>query len=361
MTRNHFSGHSALFAAALALAACNKPPPDVAANVKPAAAAPPVKVQIAKVEIEKMPRYLTLTGTVLADRNSEIAANVAGRIVATYVERGMPVKQNQPIALIDSKASMFSAAAASSNYKAAQTQVALAQSECARVEELYKQGATTKQEYDRQKAQCEGQLYSASAAQANADLAAKMAGDAVIRAPFDGVVGERYVNIGEYVAPNSKVASIYVVSPARIQVSVPEAEVARIAMGQQLDVEVAAYPNQKFPATVRFISPALRTATRDLIVEAVAENKGGELKPGMFASALLLTGEENLPTVPQDAITEEGPVKRLFIAKDHQAVEMVVRTGGTKDGRVAVLEALSEQNDVIIKPPPGLRDGSSIE
>ena len=350
-----------LLAAALLASGCLKGAPDVAEGHKPQAAPPAVKVTTAQVQIEKMPRYLTLTGSVLADRQSEVAANVAGRIVATYVERGQLVKMGQPLALIDSKASMFSAAAASSNYKAAQTQVTLAQSECARVEELYRQGATTKAEYDRQKAQCEGQLYSASAAQANADLAAKMAGDAVIRAPFDGAVGERYVNVGEYVAPSSKVASIYVVSPARVQISVPEAETARIALEQKLDVEVAAWPERKFPAVVKYISPALRTATRDLIIEAVAENADGALKPGMFASALLLVGEEDLPTVPKEAITEEGPVKRLFLAKDHQAVEMVVRVGGAKEGRVAVLEPLTAQSAVILKPPPGLHDGSSIE
>ncbi len=198
---------SLLLFALLAASACQRPPETIAGPARPSAALPPVKVTTAAVQIEKMPRYLTLTGSVLADRQSEVAANVSGRIVATYVERGQPVKQGQPIAVVDSKASMFSAAAASSQYKAAETQVVLAQSECARVDKLFKKGAITKAEYDRQKAQCTAQLYSASAAQSNADLAAKLAGDTVIRAPFDGVGRRALRQRGRVRAPITRVAS----------------------------------------------------------------------------------------------------------------------------------------------------------
>ena len=81
----------------------------------------------------------------------------------------------------------------------------------------------------------------------------------------------------------------------------------------------------------------------------------------MFATVLLATGEEEQPTVPKEAIKSDGTIKRLFLARDGQAYEMVVRTGVEKDGRVAVLEPLAAGEKVIIKPPPGLRDGSSIQ
>jgi hypothetical protein len=123
---------------------------------------------------------------------------------------------------------------------------------------------------------------------------------------------------------------------------------------------VSAYPDRNFPAVVRYLSPALRSSTRDLIIEAAAKNEDGALKPGMFATVLLLTGEEEQPTVPAEAIKTDGTVRRMYLARNGSAFELVVRTGVTKDGRIAVLEPLSAEDLVIVKPPPGLRDGTTI-
>lgn len=352
-----------LIICALAFAACKKPDaaPEAGAKKEAVVALPPVKVQTGTVEHQKMPRYLTLTGSVAADRQSDIAANVSGRVTNTYVERGMPVKQGQVIAVVDSRAAGFQAAAAVAQSQAAQTQVNLAKQDCERADTLFGQGAIAKAEYERLKTQCTAQLYQANAAQANADLANKTASDTIIRAPFDGVIGERFVNVGEYVQPPTRVASIFAINPVRVSLSVPEPAVALVKEGQTLQLEVSSWPDRAFPATVRFVSPALRTNTRDLIVEASAPNADGALRPGMFATAKLSVGEEDQPTVPKEAIRAEGTVRRLFLARNGQAFEVVVQTGVEKEGRVAVLEPIAAGEKVILTPPPGLRDGSSIQ
>lgn len=347
---------------ALALAACHKPDPAPEAGARKEAivALPPVKVTTGTVEHLKMPKYLSLTGSIAADRQSDIAANITGRVTNTYVERGMPVKAGQVIAVVDSRAAGFQAAAAVAQSQAAQTQVNLAKQDCERADTLFGQGAIAKAEYERLKTQCTAQLYQANAAQANADLANKTASDTVIRAPFDGVIGERFVNVGEYVQPPSRVASIFAINPVRVSLSVPEPAVSLVKEGQTLQLKVSSYPERLFPATVRFVSPTLRTNTRDLIVEASASNADGSLRPGMFATALLSVGEDEQPTVPREAVKTDGTVRRLFLARDGQAFEVVVQTGVEKDGRIAVLEPLQAGEKVILAPPPGLRDGSSI-
>jgi hypothetical protein len=80
----------------------------------------------------------------------------------------------------------------------------------------------------------------------------------------------------------------------------------------------------------------------------------------MFATVKLVIGEEELPTVPVDAIKRDGTVRRLFVARGSSVVEMVVKTGLVKDGRIAVIEPLAADTQVVVKPPPGLSDGSSI-
>ncbi len=346
---------------ALALAACKGPTPAEAGTTKEKPVAlPPVKVSVGEVTHELMPKYLTLTGSVLADRSADIAANVAGRVTNTYIERGMPVKAGQVLAIVDSRAAGFQVAAAEAQSQAAQTQVNLAKQDCDRADTLFKQGAIALAEHERMKAQCTAQLYTANASQANADLARKSASDTIIRAPFDGVIGERFINVGEYVQPPSRVASLFAINPVRVSLSVPEPAVALVKEGQTLQLEVSSYPGRSFPATVRYVSPALRPNTRDLIVEATAKNDDGALKPGMFATAKLSVGEETQPTVPEAAIRRDDTVRRLFLARDGLAFELVVRTGVTKDGRVAVLEPLAAGDKIILSPPPGLHDGSSI-
>ncbi|MBI5547663.1 MAG: efflux RND transporter periplasmic adaptor subunit [Deltaproteobacteria bacterium] len=336
--------------------------PETRTQKAPAVAAPQaLSVETAPVERRQMPRFLTLTGSVLADKQSEVAANVSGRITATFVERGQQVKAGQPVAIVDSKAAGFSAQAAAAQLSAAQTQVALAEQDCQRADTLFEKGSIPQAEHARMKAQCQSQLFQAKAARANANLATKLAGDTIIRAPIDGAVGERFVSVGEYVQPPTRVATVYAVDPVRVSISVPEGAVSQVREGQVLEVEVAAWPDRRFPATVRYVSPALRPMTRDLVVEAVAGNGEGALRPGMFATVKLLTGEEVQPTVPLTAIRTEGAVKRLFLARNGLAYEMVVRTGLARDGRIAVLEPLGSQDRVIVRPPPGLTDGVAIQ
>lgn len=354
---------AALASAALALSmsGCAGKPKDEA-STKPKDPPPPVvTVETRPIEIKKMPRVLTLTGSILADRQSEVAANVSGRIVASPVERGQAVKQGQILAVVDSRAAGFSASAASAQSKVAEAQQKQAESDCERADSLLQKGAISRVEHERLKTACSAQMFQASAARANADLAQKQLGDTTIRAPFDGVIGERYINVGEYVAPQTKVASVYRINPVRVQISVPETATPLIKPGAELKVRVAAWGDRDFPATVKYVAPALRPQTRDLLVEAIADNPDGALRPGMFAAIHLVTGEADEPTVPQSAIQTEGATKRLFLARNGQAWEMVIKTGASRDGRVAVQEALTIQDRVIVQPPPGLRDGAAVQ
>lgn len=334
---------------------------EAAAPAKAAApAAQPIQVETGKADLRDMPKVVTLLGNVMADRQSEVAANVSGRVLLTPIERGQSVKVGEALVMVDSKAASLSASAAAAQAQLADTQSSQASADCARAERLYAQGAMGKAEFDRQHTQCKAQELQANAARAQAGLSSKLAADAIVRAPFSGVIGERYVNAGEYVMPNTRVASIYSLDSVRITISVPERGVALIRKDAPLDVQVAAYPGRVFPAIVEFVSPALRTMQRDLLVEARAQNPDGALKPGMFATIQVSLGDEKVVTVPSEAIRAEGDVRRLFLARDGQAFEMVVRTGVTRDDRIVIYEELAPDTLVIVRPPAGLRDGAPI-
>jgi len=159
---------------------------------------------------------------------------------------------------------------------------------------------------------------------------------------------------------NTKVASMYSLDPVRIVISVPEMAVSLVRKDVVLNIQVTAYPDKLFPATVTYVSPALRTQQRDLLVEAKAPNAEGLLRPGMFATVQASLGDEQVLTVPSDAIVVDGDVRRLFIVKDSRAFEMVVRTGVTRENRTAVYEELTPDTSVIRHPPATLRDGAPV-
>jgi membrane fusion protein (multidrug efflux system) len=308
-----------------------------------------------------MPELLTLTGTLKASQSTELAADVNGKVTATFVERGQPVKHGQLLAVIDSRMAAFAATAAKAQAKVAQSQLEEAQRECERVKHLLDTGAISQAEYDRQTSQCTTQQWSAAAAQAQVETAAKSLGDTSIRAPFDGIVGERFIDVGQYVQPQTRVASIYNPDPLRLELTVPEANVAAIQTDMAVTFTVTAYGDQRFTGNVKFISPNVRESSRDLIVEAVVPNTDRKLKPGMFAVARIELGDKPRPVVPTASIVKDDTGARVFVVADGLAQERLVALGETVEDVVAVTSGVQPGEKVVVKPGPDVRDGARVE
>ena len=210
----------------------------------------------------------------------------------------------------------------------ARANFALAESEFARIEKLLAERVVSQSEYDQRKTQVEAarqQLESAKngaeqqfqalqAARARVSLARKAAADTVVRAPFSGIVAQRLVSTGDYVTRGTKVAEVVRVTPLRIELTVPEQFVSEVAVGQSVSFSVDAFPGRTFEGKVRYVSPALRADQRALTVEAVVRNEGLELKPGMFATALIQQANK-VPAVlvPVGAVRTVSGTSRVFV------------------------------------------------
>lgn len=322
---------------------------------------PIVAVKTVSVELHPVPRELVLTGSLVADKSSDLAANASGRVLATHVERGQTVRAGDPIAKLDARVAKYSAKAAKAQSKVAKAQLELAALECDRADKLLASGTISQTEYDRTMSQCATSRSSVSAAESNAALASVAAGDSTIRAPFAGIIGERFIEVGEYVQPPTRVVSLYSIDPIRVSIAVPEAEANRIAVGQKVTFSVAARGDERFEAEVRYVSPALREGTRDLVVEAVTPNPEQTLHPGMFATVRVRVGEQELPTVPESAVHRDERRALVWVVRQGRAIETLVRTGPSKDGRVAILAGLERDDRVVVDPPETLVDGSRVE
>lgn len=321
---------------------------------------PVVAVQTEPVRSIEVPRTLRLTGTLRGDREADLAANANGRVLATSVERGEQVKPGQVLAKLDTRAASLSAVEARAQVDSARAQEEQARTECDRYEQLKAKGAITDLEYQQKITQCRTLPLSVQAASARAALAAQNVGDGLIRAPFAGVVTERYVEVGQFLRQDSRVVTIVSADPLRLQIAVPEAQVANVKEGADVSFKVAAYPERRFHGKVRFVSGALRATTRDLIAEAVVPNADRLLLPGMFADVALVIGQERLPSVPLRAVAQQDEQARVFTVVAGRLEERVVALGATSGDRVAVSKGVREQEQVVISELAGLSNGQRV-
>ncbi|MHB8420949.1 MAG: efflux RND transporter periplasmic adaptor subunit [Myxococcales bacterium] len=327
----------------------------------PLAAEPPaIQVTTAEVTSKPMPSELTLAGQLVANQQSEVAANGIGRVVRTFVDRGTFVKAGAALIELDTRSAQLEAAEARANLETAQVSRDLAQTLCKRTDELFARSAISKEEWERTSSQCRTSVASVTAARARADLAAKTLSDAIVRAPFSGLIGEREVSVGEYVLPATRVATLVELDPLRLQLTVPEADVGQLHEGQEVRFTVEAFPGRTFEGTVKYLDPSVRSATRDLIAEAVVANAEHLLKPGMFATAHLVLPDQNRPVVPKSALAEEGNSTHLFVVVAGHLEERIVQPGPERDGSVAILDGVHSGERVAAALSDDIRDGVPV-
>lgn len=320
----------------------------------------PIEVKTVAAETRPMPRFITLTGSLVADRESNVAANASGKVLDVPVDRGSLVRAGGVLAVLDKRSASIVSAEAEANVEMARANAALARTNCERADELLQSGALGKAEYDRTMSACETSRSSLAAAEARRDAALKSLGDAIIRAPFAGVVSERTIDVGEYVQPQTQVAHLIAVDPLRLRISVPERHVSAVAKDMQVELRVSAYPDQWFQGKVRYLGAALREQTRDLLVEAIVPNPEHKLRPGMFAVVRLVLPKGPATAVPEASVRMDGQLARVFVADADHLQERVVELGASEGPWVEIRKGVDEGEAVVSPFPVEGKDGAEI-
>jgi membrane fusion protein (multidrug efflux system) len=360
----------------------------------------PNRISVAPVDVVERPiaRFIHATGTLMAEEQASVAAETAGRVVATPIERGTATPQGAELIRLsptETEAQVGEAEANAAQIEArlgltsgapldvdavpevqnAKAAFELAESEFARIRSLLDQKVVSQSEYDQRRAQMEAarQLYevakngaaqqyqSLQAARARVVLARKALADTVVRAPFTGLVAERLVSVGDYVTRGMKVAVVVRINPLRAQLTVPEQFISAVAVGQPIAFEVDAYPGRQFAATIRYVSPTLQADRRALTIEAAVPNPNHELKPGLFATAKV---QQSKPTpailVPATAVRASAGASRVYVVKGDYVEERVVTVGQSVDQSVEVTSGLAVGERVATANVNQLTDGSPI-
>jgi membrane fusion protein (multidrug efflux system) len=335
--------------------------------------APIVATPVAATE-QPIARFIRATGSLMAEDQADVAAEVAGRVIATPVEREAEANAAQIEARLGLKSGTFDVNAVP-EVQNAKASFELAQNEFNRIRALLDDRVVSQSEFDQRRTQMEAarQQYEAAkngaaqqyqalqGAKARVAIARKAVADTVVRAPFTGLVAERLVSVGDYVTKGLKIAVVVRMNPLRVQLTVPEQFVSAVAAGAPVVFEVDAYPGRQFAGKVRFVSPALEAAQRALTVEAVVPNPGLELKPGLFATARI---EQPVRTpavlVPAAAVHTIGGTSRVFVVLGDRAEERLVTVGQTVETQVEISNGLKVGERVATTNVAELSDGAKV-
>jgi RND family efflux transporter MFP subunit len=333
----------------------------VAAPEEAKVAVAKIHVETAPVAVQAVPKLLTITGVLEANQRTDLSANAQGRVVRTFVERGDHVKAGQLLAQLDIRAAVLTQAEAVANAASVTETLKNVRADCERYKKLLERGAITQQEYDRQTTSCATQSSSEEAARTRAAEAAQTLNDAAIRAPFTGVVGERFVSVGDYVHPDTRVVTLLVDDPLRLQLTVPEPSIGFVKEGLVVSFETVSRPGKTFQGTVKFLGREVRQNTRDLVVEAVSDNPEHALLPGMFVTAHLRVGEETVPVVPKKAIVRMESSDTVFVVVDRRVEQRVIQPGAIVGDSVAVLDGVKQGEALVAAPTPQTVDGAEVD
>jgi membrane fusion protein (multidrug efflux system) len=287
------------------------------------------------------------TGRIEAIQAIELRPDEQGRVTDLLFQEGQFVSQGTPLIRIDD-------AMLRASRERAVADRDLAKQQLERVRRLRDQNASSAADLERGEAAAR----SAEAALAMLELQIERT---TVRAPFAGVVGQRFVSTGDYVTTATRLLTLQTVDPQRAVIEVPERHAVSLRRGQTVEFTVAAQPNRVFRAQVDFIDPVVQNENRTIVVKGRAPNPNRLLRPGMFIEARLATAtRSNAIVVPEDAIQPLRTANVVWAVKDGKANRRVVQLGVRSQGIVEIVSGVQSGELVVVGGLERMAEGMPV-
>ncbi len=318
-----------------------------------AASGPPVAtVSTATASTDAWVPALTTVTTLRSAQSVDVSAQVAGQITGLHFDSGDEVSQDDLLAeqfVADDRTEL----------KALQADLRLAEIEVQRIEKLVQDKLVPKRELDA----AVSKLDRVRAEVENVQVAiAKKS----IRAPFSGRLGIRQVNLGQYLEPGDSIASLESFKELYADFKLPQQSLPQVQVGQDVSINVDAWPEKTFAGTIAAIEPAIDTGTRNISLRATVDSTDSELRPGMFGEIrVALPVKQDVLLLPQSAISFSPFGNSVFVVDSNDEGSFVrnvyIDIGETRGDLVAVLRGLKEGQEVVVSGQHKLRDGAPVK
>ena len=332
-----------------------------------------IPVEVETVRLGDVVQPLKFTGDVLAENEVKVFSKIPDRIERFYVDEGGRVSAGSPIAKIFSPAIEQGVRQAEAGLAAAKAQYANMNAEHERAKRLFAEKAVSQQQFDMINTQFEAAKAQAEAAEAGLSTAKNALSDAMITAPFAGLVGKRYFEAGDMASPGMPVVTVVQMERVKAVFNATEQDLGRLRLGQETAVRVQSYPDTVFAGKIVKISPVLDPVTRMAKIEVLISNPGYRLKPGMFANVEVTTGiMKNTLVIPRHAVVEsttmvkqdgEDKVVNLmyaYVVDSSKAQQRKLDVLYVNHKHIAVAQGVRAGEQIVVSGQNNLRDGSFV-
>ena len=323
---------------------------------------PPPPVHATTVEPESVTPTATATAEILANRQSNMRSETAGRVMEVRVEAGDRVEEGQVLLRLDVSRPASAAQAANAAVEQSEARLSQAKRELARTKKLVQTGGLPEQRLDDARDALRLTLAARDAARAEARLARRGLTEAVVRAPFAGTVVERTVEVGEYVAPASPLLILADTSRLKARVLLDPREAIDVSVGAKAVFSVYARPGESFSGKVARVGEVVDPRTRRLPVEIDLDDDRGRLRPGLVARFSVQTGEpKKMIRVPLDGVFERFGTQHVYVIEDGIARRRSIVLGPVRAGLAEVVKGIEPGETVVTKGVSRVVDGSKVQ
>ncbi len=290
---------------------------------------------------------LNVTGSVLPNESLELRSEVSGKITSISFREGKSVRRGD--LLIQTNDDEIAAQLEKQKYNRK-----LNEDNEFRQRKLLEKDAISQEEYD-------NALNRLNTTEADIRLLESQLDKTRIRAPFDGVIGLRFVSEGAYISPSTTIATLYNISPAKIEFAVPGRYSTQVAPGKKIRFTIES-DLKIYEGSVYAIEPRIDPDTRTLKIRAQADNKSGILLPGQFVKVeLILESMSNAILVPTEAVIPEQAGKKVFILEGGKAKEVFIETGIRTASSLEVVSGLKANDTLLTTGILQLKPGMAVQ
>lgn len=322
----------------------------------PKHAPPPPAVTTIVAKAQKWQPVLRAVGSLKAVNGVDVSTDLAGIVSEIAFESGAPVKKGDLLLKLDTKQEQ-------AQLRSAEAKRELSALNLARQQDLLTKKATAQSEFD------------AAAAQARQDEAAVEEAKALIArktivAPFDGTLGIRQVNVGQYLNGGNPIVTLQSRDPIYADFSLPQQELDQVAIGKKVRLKAAGVDSREFEGEITAINSKVDEATRNILVEATVANKDNALRGGMFVDVQLLQPEQSgVIVIPSSSINYAPYGDSVFIVTDgkspdgqpvKQVIQKFVKLGPARGDQVSVVTGVKEGDEVVSSGVFKLRSNSPV-
>lgn len=301
--------------------------------------------------VEVLPTYLenkiVTTGTLLANEEVNLRPETSGRVTGVYFQEGSRVKQGTLLLKLNDRELR-------AELGQKQIEEKYASDEEARKRSLHSISGISQEEYDRS-------VNAVKLAEAEKEIIRSQIAETEIVAPFDGVIGLRYVSEGSFVSSDMLVATMQDIDPIKVEFSVPEKYALLLGKGSEITVQVGETRAER-KGEVYAVEAKIDLETRSIKARATIPNPDGQLIPGSFAKVEITL--ERIPdalVIPTQAVVTEISGEKAFVAKNNTARSVSIRTGIRTENGVQVVDGLQQGDTLIVTGLLQLVDGKPIE